>query len=182
MHGSKLSVKKVSGGIKVERVLGDSEIRVFINLKKTGKNKIDTGFASLDKMLNTFANHAFFDLEVSVKNGDENHIFREVGESISAGLGKILKKCADHSISTVGDSMCTLAIKTDSDWGLLNAQIIGGKDRDQSNQIMSFLDGFSRGLRAEIEAIMVSKDENFIEAVFKALGECTNQIFKRANR
>ena len=49
---------------EVYRKTGETEVRVRLNLDGTGKSKIRTGVGFLDHMLELFARHGRFDLEV----------------------------------------------------------------------------------------------------------------------
>ena len=51
----------------MERKTKETEITLTINLDGTGKTEISTGIPFFDHMLNGFARHGLFDLEVQVK-------------------------------------------------------------------------------------------------------------------
>ncbi len=53
----------------VERNTSETKIKMSLNLDGSGKAKIHTGIGFFDHMLNSFARHGFFDLEVEV-DGD----------------------------------------------------------------------------------------------------------------
>lgn len=75
----------------VTRKTGETDIRIFLNLDGTGKADIDTGIGFFDHMLNSFARHGLFDLEVSVKGDlevDSHHSIEDTG----IVLGQAIKK------------------------------------------------------------------------------------------
>lgn len=66
----------------VTRKTGETDIRISLNLDGTGKADIDTGIGFFDHMLNSFARHGLFDLEVSVKGDlevDSHHTIEDTG-------------------------------------------------------------------------------------------------------
>ena len=51
----------------ISRKTGETDITVKFNLDGSGKTDIDTGIGFFDHMLNSFARHGLFDLEVKAK-------------------------------------------------------------------------------------------------------------------
>lgn len=80
---------------KVERNTKETQITCELNLDGTGAAKIDTGIGFLDHMLNSFARHGFFDLNLSVKGDlyvDCHHTIEDtgivLGQAIKEALGE----------------------------------------------------------------------------------------------
>ena len=66
----------------VERNTSETKIKMSLNLDGNGKAKIHTGIGFFDHMLNSFARHGFFDLEVEVDGDlwvDSHHTIEDVG-------------------------------------------------------------------------------------------------------
>ncbi len=62
-----------------------------VNLDGQGKNKIDTGIAFFDHMLDGFARHGLFDLEVKVDGDlevDSHHTIEDVGIVLGTAIKK----------------------------------------------------------------------------------------------
>ena len=77
----------------VERKTGETEIRVEIGLDGTGKGEIDTGVGFLDHMLELFARHGRFDLEVSCKGDtrvDDHHSTEDIGIALGQAFDQAL--------------------------------------------------------------------------------------------
>ena len=55
---------KSNGVADISRKTRETDIRVKFNLDGSGKSKIDSGVPFMDHMLELFAKHGFFDLEV----------------------------------------------------------------------------------------------------------------------
>lgn len=67
---------------KIERNTKETQIFVCLNLDGTGKADIDTGIGFFDHMLDGFARHGLFDLEVKVKGDlqvDDHHTIEDTG-------------------------------------------------------------------------------------------------------
>ena len=78
----------------IHRKTKETDIRVSLNLDGTGTSKIQTGLPFLDHMLELFAKHGLFDLEVSCKGDleiDDHHSVEDIaitlGQALSEGLG-----------------------------------------------------------------------------------------------
>ena len=66
----------------VERNTSETKIKMSLNLDGNGKAKIHTGIGFFDHMLNSFARHGFFDLEVEGDGDlwvDSHHTIEDVG-------------------------------------------------------------------------------------------------------
>ena len=55
--------------VSLRRTTKETDISVTLNLDGTGKTRIDTGIGFFDHMLDGFARHGLFDLEI-VDKGD----------------------------------------------------------------------------------------------------------------
>ena len=77
----------------IERNTAETQIKLTLNLDGSGKNRIDTGVGFLDHMLELFARHGRFDLEVSCKGDtrvDDHHSTEDIGIALGAALEKAL--------------------------------------------------------------------------------------------
>jgi len=75
----------------ITRKTSETEIDLLLNLDGTGKARVDTGIGFFDHMLNSFAKHGFFDLELTVKGDlyvDSHHTIEDTG----IVLGKAIKE------------------------------------------------------------------------------------------
>lgn len=80
---------------KIERKTKETDIKLTINLDGEGKTKIQTGIGFFDHMLDGFARHGLFDLELSVKGDldvDCHHTIEDtgivLGKAIAEALGE----------------------------------------------------------------------------------------------
>ena len=80
---------------KIERKTKETDIKLTINLDGEGKTNIQTGIGFFDHMLDGFARHGLFDLELSVKGDldvDCHHTIEDtgivLGKAIAEALGE----------------------------------------------------------------------------------------------
>ena len=78
----------------IHRKTKETDISVSLNLDGTGKSKIETGLPFLDHMLELFAKHGLFDLEISCKGDleiDDHHSVEDIaitmGQALLEALG-----------------------------------------------------------------------------------------------
>lgn len=77
----------------IERNTSETKIRLTLNLDGSGKTNIHTGVGFFDHMLNSFARHGFFDLDVEV-DGDLYVDCHHTIEDVGIVLGYAIKKAA----------------------------------------------------------------------------------------
>ena len=78
---------------KCTRKTKETEIDLAIRLDGQGKNRIDTGIPFFDHMLDGFARHGLFDLEVSVKGDlevDCHHTIEDTGIVLGTAIAEAL--------------------------------------------------------------------------------------------
>ena len=76
---------------QVERKSKETQINVTLNVDGSGKTKIKTPIGFLDHMIELFAFHGYFDLDLSV-TGDTHIDIHHTNEDIGIVLGKAFKK------------------------------------------------------------------------------------------
>lgn len=75
----------------IKRTTKETDIALTLNLDGSGKAMVQTGIGFFDHMLNSFARHGMFDLEVTVKGDlavDSHHTIEDTG----IVLGKAIKE------------------------------------------------------------------------------------------
>lgn len=82
---------KKSRQAKISRKTNETDITVTLKIDGSGKTKINTGIGILDHMLELFAFHGLFDLEISAK-GDFKVDIHHTNEDIGIVLGEAFKK------------------------------------------------------------------------------------------
>jgi imidazoleglycerol-phosphate dehydratase len=77
----------------VSRKTTETDVSVALNLDGSGIGKVDTGVQFLDHMLNLFAKHGVFDLEISCKGDtgiDAHHSVEDIGICLGLAVDKAL--------------------------------------------------------------------------------------------
>ena len=79
---------------EVRRTTKETDVRVRLALDGSGESKVSTGVAFLDHMLELFARHGLFDLEVECRGDlhiDDHHSVEDIaitlGQALSQALG-----------------------------------------------------------------------------------------------
>ena len=80
-------------GAEIIRKTGDTDIRIRLDLDGTGVCAIDTGVGFLDHMMELFARHGRFDLEVTCKGDtrvDDHHSVEDIGIALGQAFDRAL--------------------------------------------------------------------------------------------
>ncbi|MGZ7066744.1 MAG: imidazoleglycerol-phosphate dehydratase HisB [Methanobacterium sp.] len=170
---------------KLSRKTSETDIEVYINLDGKGKSEIDTGIDFFNHMLNSFARHGFFDLEVKAKGDlkvDDHHTVEDVGillgDAFNQALGdkKGIKRMA-HAIIPMDDALATVAVDISGrSFSVLDFTFKKAKVGDLSTEnVEHFFDSFANYARININAkVEGENDHHKIEALFKAFARALN--------
>lgn len=77
----------------IARKTAETDIKLNLSLDGTGKSTIATGVGFFDHMLDLFARHALFDLDVTAKGDthiDDHHTVEDVGIALGQAFAKAL--------------------------------------------------------------------------------------------
>ena len=164
----------------VDRVTKETSIRVRLTIEGKGRHKISTGIRFFDHMLELFANHGAFDLELT-GNGDldvdQHHTVEDVGIALGQAFAQALGTKrgilrAGYFVMPMDETLGVVAV----DFSGRAAAIVESKVRVrlvgdlQSELVADFFDGFARGALANVHARILYGRSNHhkIEALFKA--------------
>ena len=176
---------------QVERKTKETQIKLKLNIDGSGKSKIATGIGILDHLLELFAFHGLFDLEISAK-GDLKVGLHHTNEDIGIVLGQAFKKAlADKkSIRRFGsasvpmeDVVATVTVDISgrdyfgltADAGAVSAS---GEEGYTLNDAKHFFESLAKqlGMNLNIKIEPVSPDlHTTLEPAFKALGLALDQ-------
>ncbi|MBF0484032.1 MAG: imidazoleglycerol-phosphate dehydratase [Candidatus Omnitrophica bacterium] len=173
---------------QLERKSKETEITASINIDGRGKSKIKTNIGLLDHMLDLFAFHACFDLELAVKKADLEIDIHHTNEDIGIVLGKLFKKALGEmqGIKRFGSAYAPMestlgrAVVDISGRGYLTLTIenmdkvnIKNEDGYTMAYLEHFLESFAHNIGATVNVKIEGTSEDLhtnLEAAFKALG------------
>lgn len=167
----------------ITRETRETQIRLCLNLDGDGTSNINTGVGFLDHMLELFAKHGFFDLEIEAK-GDLHVDAHHTTEDVGICLGQAIKKAVGdkagmrrfgsftvpmyESLAKVDMDICGrpyLHYETPLDFGK-----IGEFDIELAEE---FFHGFvnNSGTTLHINVPYGTNQHHIIEAIFKAVAK-----------
>ena len=104
---------------EIARETAETQIQLRLNLDGTGASTINTGVGFLDHMLELFAKHGFFDLEIEAKGDlhvDAHHTTEDVGICLGQALQKaVLDKTGMRRFGSFTVPMYEALAKVDLD-------------------------------------------------------------------
>ena len=166
----------------VSRRTAETDISVGLELDGTGKTEIHSSIGFFDHMLNLFAAHGLFDLEVQCKGDIEVDGHHSV-EDIGIALGDALKEALGDKkgIARYGsfylpmdESLAFVALDISGrpflvyDGGEM-APMIGGYDTELTEEFLRAF-AFHAGITLHVKVLYGTNSHHKVEAVFKALG------------
>lgn len=103
---------------EIHRATRETEIRLVLDLDGTGQAKVHTGVGFLDHMLELFAKHGLFDLEVSCEGDlrvDAHHTTEDVGIALGSAIERALGDKAGirrygHLVLPMDEVLVTVAL------------------------------------------------------------------------
>jgi len=163
----------------LQRKTNETNIQISFNLDGKGQSQINTGIEFFDHMLESFAKHGLFDLEITAKGDtsvDDHHTVEDVGiilgKAFKESLGdkRGIKRMA-HSIVPMDDALATVAIDIGGrSYTVLNLMFNKARVGDLSTEnVEHFFESFASTGKININAkVEGENDHHKIEALFKA--------------
>lgn len=164
----------------IDRVTKETKIRLRLTIEGKGRHNISTGIRFFDHMLELFANHGAFDLELKATGDldvDQHHTVEDVGIALGQGFAEALGSKrgilrAGYFVMPMDETLGLVAV----DFSGRAAAIVDTKVRVtvvgdlQSELVADFFEGFARGAQANVHARILYGRSNHhkIEALFKA--------------
>jgi imidazoleglycerol-phosphate dehydratase len=164
----------------IERTTKETDIRIALTIDGKGRYKVSTGIRFFDHMLELFAHHGGFDLELKAKGDldvDQHHTVEDVGiglgQAFAQALGNkrgILR--AGYFLMPMDETLGMAAV----DFSGRTAAVIDTKVKTrlvgdlQSELVYDFFEGFARGANANVhlKTLYGRSNHHKIEALFKA--------------
>jgi imidazoleglycerol-phosphate dehydratase len=165
---------------KLQRTTRETDITAALVIEGRGRYKISTGIRFFDHMLELFAHHGGFDLELIAKGDldvDQHHTVEDVGIVLGQLFAKALgdKKGilrAGYFVMPMDETLGLAAV----DFSGRVAAVVDDKVKVrlvgdlQSELVFDFFEGFARGAQANVHCKILYGRSNHhkIESLFKA--------------
>jgi imidazoleglycerol-phosphate dehydratase len=178
----------------VERRTKETDIRLALNVDGRGRYKISTGIRFFDHMLELFAHHGGFDLDLKARGDldvDQHHTVEDVGIALGQAFAQALgsKKGilrAGYFVMPMDETLGLAAV----DFSGRTAAVIDTKVRTrlvgdlQSELVFDFFEGFARGAHANVHARILYGRSNHhkVESLFKAFARALRAACWRDRR
>jgi imidazoleglycerol-phosphate dehydratase len=184
---------------QIKRKTKETDITVKLNIDGAGKAKINTGIGILNHMLELFAFHGLFDLEILAK-GDLKVDIHHTNEDIGIVLGEAFKKALDDkkgirrfgSASVPMEDVVANVTVDISGRGYFKFCGLEGKDAGQTfavgdkegyelNDATHFFESLANhlGMNLNIKVQPLNYDlHTTLEPIFKALGIALDQAMQ----
>ncbi|HKF04240.1 MAG TPA: imidazoleglycerol-phosphate dehydratase HisB [Candidatus Sulfotelmatobacter sp.] len=178
----------------VNRITKETQIQASLNIDGRGKYKVSTGVRFFDHMLELFAHHGGFDLQLKA-NGDLDVDQHHTVEDVGIVLGQLFDKAlgskrgilrAGYFLMPMDETMGMAAV----DFCGRTSAVIDTKVRErlvgdlQADLVHDFLEGFARGARANVHArVLYGRSAHHkIESLFKAFARAIRAACWRDQR
>ena len=161
----------------------ETEIQVTLNLDGTGKNEIHTGVGFFDHMLDGFARHGLFDLQVSVKGDldvDCHHTVEDTGIVLGTAIREALGDKAGikrygHIILPMDETLALCALdlsgrpylKFHADF---TTEKIGELDTEMIKEFF-YAVSYSAMMNIHLKILDGENSHHMAEALFKSFGK-----------
>jgi imidazoleglycerol-phosphate dehydratase len=178
----------------IRRTTKETQIRLALTIDGRGRYKVSTGIRFFDHMLELFAHHGGFDLDLKATGDldvDQHHTVEDVGIALGQAFAEAL--CNKRGILRAGyfvmpmDETLGLAAV---DFSGRTAAVIDTKVKTrlvgdlQSELVFDFFEGFARGAHANVHARILYGRSNHhkIESLFKAFARALRAACWRDRR
>lgn len=178
----------------VTRVTKETDIRMNLELDGSGKSSIDTGIGFFDHMLEGFAKHGFFDLEVAIKGDlhvDGHHTVEDAGIVLgtaireAAGDKKGIRRYG-YFILPMDDALALCAVDLCGRPFLkfecnFPNEMVGSLDTSLVKEFF-YAVSYSAAMNIHIKMLNGENSHHMIEAIFKAFAKALDMAVSTDDR
>lgn len=171
----------------VQRNTRETKITLSLDIDGTGKADLDTGIGFFDHMLDGFARHGFFDLDVKVQGDlqvDSHHTIEDTGIVLGTAIREALG--AKEGIRRYGsmilpmDETLVLCAVDLSGRPYLNFDAefsvpkVGDMDTEMVREFFYAL-SYTAGINLHIKVLDGTNNHHIMEAIFKAFAKALDE-------
>ena len=178
----------------IDRKTKETQIRAVLAIDGRGRYNVATGIRFFDHMLELFAHHGAFDLELEATGDldvDQHHTVEDVGIVLGQAFEKALGSKrgilrAGYFLMAMDETLGLSAV----DFCGRTSVVVDTKVRTrvvgdlQAELVHDFFDGFARGAHASVHARVLygRSSHHKIESLFKAFGRAVRAACWRDQR
>ena len=165
---------------QIRRTTRETDIKCTLTIDGSGSGERDTGIGFFDHMLDGFARHGLFDLDLECQGDtyvDGHHTVEDcgivLGEAVKEALGdKAGIRRFGHSFVPMDDALVLCAVDLSGrpylSWDAsFTADSIGSMDTQLAKEFF-YAVSYSAGMNIHIKVISGENDHHIMEAMFKA--------------
>lgn len=165
----------------------ETDIKLSLNIDGTGKSDIETGIGFFDHMLEGFARHGFFDLDVDVTGDlavDCHHTIEDTGIVLGGAIQKALGdkkgiKRFGSCILPMDETLVLCAIDLSgrpylSFDGNFTVERVGYMDTEMVKEFFYAI-SYAAGMNLHIKVLPEGNNHHMIEAMFKAFARALDE-------
>jgi len=178
----------------VERITKETQIRGRLKLEGRGRYKISTGIRFLDHMLELFARHGGFDLELEARGDldvDQHHTVEDVGIVLGQLFARALGdrrgiNRAGYFVQPMDETLAVVAVDLGGRPALVYRDLVRARRVGdlQTELLEDFFGGFVTHAGANLHARVLygRSSHHKIEAVFKCFARAMKYACSRDRR
>ena len=172
----------------------ETDVRVVLNLDGNGRSQVSTGLPFLDHMLDLFARHGLFDLEVTCKGDleiDDHHSVEDIAITLGQALTQALGDKAGiarygEAVVPMDEALCRSVIDLSGRFYLVyevqtRRQKIGNFSVELAEHFWRSLAETAR-FNLHIDCLRGRNTHHILEGTFKATTRALSQAVKRHSR
>ena len=187
-------VSKEPRTAEVHRKTKETDVRVVLNLDGNGQSRVSTGLPFLDHMLDLFARHGLFDLEVACKGDleiDDHHSVEDIAITLGQALTQALGDKAGiarygAAVVPMDEALCRSVIDLSGRFYLVyevqtRRQKIGNFSVELAEHFWRSLAETAR-FNLHIDCLRGRNTHHILEGTFKATTRALRQAVNRDSR
>jgi imidazoleglycerol-phosphate dehydratase len=179
---------------EIHRKTKETDVRVVLNLDGNGRSQVSTGLPFLDHMLDLFARHGLFDLEVACRGDlkiDDHHSVEDIAITLGQALTQALGDKAGiarygEAVVPMDEALCRSVIDLSGRFYLVyevqtRRQKIGNFSVELAEHFWRSLAETAR-FNLHIDCLRGRNTHHILEGTFKATTRALRQAVNRDSR
>jgi len=190
----KIKSESITRVAQVQRKTKETDVRVQLNLDGAGSSRISTGLPFLDHMLELFAKHGLFDLEIVCRGDleiDDHHSVEDIAITLGQALAQALADKAGirrygEAIVPMDEALCRSVIDLSGRFYLVYE--VQTRRQKIGNFSVELAEHFWRSLaeaakfNLHIDCLRGRNTHHMLEGTFKATARALRQAVERDPR